>query len=102
MSFQKVARFSDLAENKITAIQTIRVPIILIRKGDQVYAMENLCSHAEIPLDKGKLEREEIICPMHGAVFNIVTGAALKLPATEPVEVFETRIAGDDVEVKFD
>ena len=49
----------------------------------------------EVPLAEGELDGDEIECPRHGARFNVCTGAALCMPATEPVECYEVKVEGD-------
>ena len=102
MSFIKVATLDQLPENQIVCVQTDVVPLVLIRRGAKVYALENTCSHAAVSFDDGHIEGDTLVCPMHGASFDIASGDALQLPATEAIEVFETRIVDDAIEVNLD
>jgi len=56
------------------------------------YAIEDVCTHDDGPLAEGELEGCQIICPRHGARFDIRTGEALTLPAYRPVESFPVRV----------
>ena len=66
------------------------------------YAIEDQCTHDGGPLGEGKLDGAtgQIVCPRHGARFDLRTGAALTLPAIEPVPVYEVRIEGGDILVE--
>lgn len=102
MSFHKVALFSDVKENAILAVNTRIGSIALTRVGGEILAFQNVCSHDENPLDDGRIEGMEVVCPRHGARFNIRTGAVVKMPATSDIEVYPVQISGDDVMVDLD
>ena len=70
-----------------------------MRIGERVYAIDDRCSHADYSLSEGDLyEKElELECPQHGSAFSLVTGEPSCFPATQPVNVYATRIDGDDV-----
>ena len=65
-----------------------------------LYAIEAVCTHDGGELDQGELDGCRIMCPRHGAYFDVTTGAALTLPAIVPVETFPVRVEGDDVYVE--
>jgi 3-phenylpropionate/trans-cinnamate dioxygenase ferredoxin subunit len=62
-----------------------------------IYAIEDVCTHDGGQLDQGTLEGHCIVCPRHGATFDVTTGAALTLPAVLPVQSYKVRVAGDDI-----
>ncbi|MCB1309894.1 MAG: non-heme iron oxygenase ferredoxin subunit [Leptospiraceae bacterium] len=102
MSFIKVAKTSDVSENRMTCVNTRHGRIALTRIGDELFAFENTCTHDDGSLDGGEIQGETVSCPRHGALFNIRTGAVERMPATEPIEVFEVRVSGEDIEIKID
>ncbi len=61
------------------------------------YAMDDTCTHEEASLSDGWLEGTEITCPLHGAIFDVTTGAALCLPATTPVRTYPVHVEGDGI-----
>lgn len=65
-------------------------------------AFRDLCSHQELPLSDGELEGEVITCAYHGAQFNVRTGEALCMPASEPVEIFEVKVENGEIFVAVD
>lgn len=77
-------------------------PVAVVRIDDDVYAIGDICSHAEVSLSGGEVysEEKEIECPQHGSVFNLETGEALTLPATQPVPVFDVTVADGVVTVR--
>ncbi len=73
--------------------------LAVYRSEGKFYAASDICSHEHEFLSEGWLEGCNIECPRHGAQFDLRTGEALSLPATEPIEVFALRIIGEDIEV---
>lgn len=64
-----------------------------------VFAVENRCSHATARLDGGEIDGCHIVCPLHGARFDIRDGTCAGPPASQPIRSFPARINGEDVEV---
>ena len=67
------------------------VPIVVVRCGPQIYAVEDRCTHDGEPLGEAEVESCEIVCPRHGARFCLKTGEALTPPAYEPLRTFNVR-----------
>ena len=80
------------------------VAIALVRIDDDVYAIGDTCSHAQVSLSEGEVwcDEREIECPQHGSTFSLLTGEPHTLPATQPVPVFAAVIDGDTVTVTND
>ncbi len=88
---------SELVEGKPLAVEVDGTEVALVRKGDEVFAIRDECSHAAIALSEGDVEGCDIECWLHGSTFSLRTGEALNLPATEPVPVYPVTVEGDDV-----
>lgn len=73
--------------------------ILVCNVGGNFYVIEDVCTHDGAPLDQGHLEGKCIVCPRHGATFDVETGEALTLPALIPVMTFHSRVDGDDIVV---
>jgi 3-phenylpropionate/trans-cinnamate dioxygenase ferredoxin subunit len=73
--------------------------IVVCRSKHGVHALDNICTHAFARLSEGRLRGTRLICPLHGAAFDIRDGRALGAPADEPLAVFPASIAGDRIEV---
>jgi 3-phenylpropionate/trans-cinnamate dioxygenase ferredoxin subunit len=72
-------------------------PVLLCNVDGEIYAIEDECTHDGGPLDQGQLEGCRIMCPRHGAYFDVATGAALTLPAIIPVQTYRVHVEGDDI-----
>ena len=78
------------------------VPIIVFNLDGEYFAIEDVCTHDYSSLDDGELDGDEIICPRHGARFNVRTGEALTAPAYEAIATFPVRVHKGSVQVKDD
>lgn len=68
----------------------------------EYHAIEAICTHEYAVLTEGAVEGEEIVCPRHGARFNIKSGEALTPPAYEPVPTFPVRVENGTVQIRDD
>ncbi len=97
--FTVVGAFADLAEGP-NFVETAGQPILLVRQGEAVRAIGDVCSHAGGPLHEGTLERGVVTCPWHGSRFRVADGSVSRSPATFPQPAYEVRIAGGRIEVR--
>lgn len=97
--FVKVAHVDDIPRDGVRAFVHAGQRIAIYHVGDSFYATSDICSHEYAELSEGFLEPEDctIECPLHGSRFDIRSGAALTLPAYEPVAVYPVQIDGQDV-----
>lgn len=79
----------------------LAVAIVRTKKGE-IRAIDDKCSHGEISLSEGFVDEETIECWAHGAKFSLETGAALTLPAFEPVAVYEVLVDNGDIFLEID
>jgi 3-phenylpropionate/trans-cinnamate dioxygenase ferredoxin subunit len=97
MTFERVCAVSDVAAGSALRVELDDVDVAVVRDGDDWYAVEDVCSHATIPLSEGDVEGCEIECWLHGSRFDLRTGKPSGPPATEPVAVYAVQVDGDDV-----
>lgn len=91
--FEKVAAVDELEPGKRLSVFVDDVPVLLIQKDDGCYAaIEDVCSHDGQPLTDGPIEDGAITCERHGARFDLKTGNALCMPATEGIPVYDIRV----------
>jgi nitrite reductase/ring-hydroxylating ferredoxin subunit len=95
-----VADFEDTEGGKLVEVGGHSLAVFAV--GTIYYAIDNTCTHRGGPLAEGMLVGEEVICPWHGAHFNVKTGAVRSPPAQEGVKSFPVRIVGNDVEVEIE
>lgn len=98
-SFTIAARADEVPAGTKKLVEVNGQSILLCHTRDKVFAVRNLCSHAYEALADGRMKNGWIACPVHGARFDLETGAAMNPPATMPIDTFEVRIAGDCIEV---
>lgn len=95
----KVVKISEFPEGERIFFEVESHPIVLFKVNGEYLATGDLCSHDAGPIGDGELDGEEIVCPRHGARFDIHTGKALTLPAVVGIPVYPIRIIDDFIEI---
>lgn len=72
----------------------------LFKIGSEYYAVDAYCSHQRASMIHGDLDGYELICPVHGARFDVRTGKHLSLPAVRPIRRYNLRVQGSDIEIE--
>jgi len=90
-------QFSELVAGRPVAVDVDGKSACVARVGDEVFAISNICTHSYAELSDGEIKDYKIECWLHGADFDLRTGEALTLPATEAVETFHVERVGDEV-----
>jgi 3-phenylpropionate/trans-cinnamate dioxygenase ferredoxin subunit len=93
--------FSELADSKPVKIEKDGKSICVTRIGDEVFAVDDTCSHAEASLSEGDVIDHKIECWLHGAEFDLRTGEALTPPAVAPLKKYSVSVDGDSVTVEM-
>jgi 3-phenylpropionate/trans-cinnamate dioxygenase ferredoxin component len=97
MALQKVCRKSELGPGEVRRIDN--PPIAVFNVEGALFAISDVCTHAEASLSEGRVEGQTVECPLHGACFDLRTGEALTPPAFEPVQTFAVVVQDDEVYV---
>ncbi|MBV6697512.1 bifunctional 3-phenylpropionate/cinnamic acid dioxygenase ferredoxin subunit [Kitasatospora sp. NPDC004669] len=97
MTFLRACALSDLQEDVPKRVDLNGVPVSVVRTDEGVFAINDICSHANVSLSEGEVEDCMIECWLHGSSFDLRTGKPSGLPATKPVAVYPVKIEGDDV-----
>jgi 3-phenylpropionate/trans-cinnamate dioxygenase ferredoxin component len=100
MALVTVARLSDLVPRKGKCVQANGKRLALFLVDGTCYAIDDSCTHRTTPLSDGQCWGTEVICPLHGARFDLATGAAKSPPAKTGVKSYPVQIEGDEVKVE--
>ena len=97
--FIPIAEPEDLPSGERLFLEIDGQPIVVFNIAGSYYAIADLCSHDNGPVGEGELEKFEVICPRHGARFDIRDGKVLALPAVEDIPAYPVRIEGGKIEI---
>src|ERR1700742_3995648 len=88
-----IASAESIPDSASLSVDVDGLALLVVRCGDDLYAVEDRCTHDGEPLEGAEVEACQIICPRHGAQFCVRTGEALTPPAYEPLRTFKVRVA---------
>jgi 3-phenylpropionate/trans-cinnamate dioxygenase ferredoxin subunit len=92
---------SELQQGKPVKVEKNGKTICVTRVGDEVFAVDDTCSHSDASLAEGDVTDFKIECWMHGAEFDLRTGEALTPPAVAPLHTYGVHVDGDSVTVEI-
>ena len=98
--FIKVGDVSEILPGNAKQIDAGGRTIALFNLKGQFYAIDNSCTHVGGSLASGEIIDDDVICPLHGARFNIPTGKVLGPPARENISTYNIRIEDDNIEIE--
>jgi len=98
----KAARVEELPPGSRRVVDVDGVAVAVFNVGGDYCAIEDICSHDGGELASGEQQGEEIVCPRHGARFNLRSGAVTAPPAYSALAVFPIRVVAGWVEVRDD
>jgi 3-phenylpropionate/trans-cinnamate dioxygenase ferredoxin subunit len=99
LEYIPIGSVEELNEGERLFIEIDGKPIMVINLHGEYFAIRDVCSHDDGPVGEGNLEGYEIICPRHGARFDIRTGKVIALPAFVDIPAYPIRIVGDQIEI---
>src|SRR5262249_23223066 len=99
MAFTKVATLQEVPPGSAKRVTVNGRPVGLFNVGGTVSALEDVCPHRGAPLSEGFCEGTEVVCPLHGAAFDLATGSHLSPPATRGVTAYRVQVVGDEIQV---
>lgn len=100
--FVAAAELEAVTENRVLCVEVEGVRLVLCRVDNGVYAVENQCSHADATFDKGRVRRHKLLCPLHGAIFDVRDGSVLSAPAFKPIKSYPVQVEEGQVYVRID
>ncbi len=99
--FVKVAKSDEIDPGQCKLVEIEGRRIALFNVEGSFYAIDDTCTHRGGPLSEGVLNGQEVTCPWHGAVFNVMTAEVLRPPAPRGVARYNVRLAAADIEVEI-
>jgi len=130
-NWKEVATLDEVPPGQMKRVEVESNELLIVNYEGKIYAIEDRCGHQKAPLSRGILSRTHVTCPLHGATFDVTTGANVSAPVygpmpgweklpkeftevasktmeiiskikTESIKKFETRIDGDKIQVLLD
>ena len=97
IEFVQVASLDELRDEGRLLFEIDGLPMALFIIADEIFAIADVCSHDDGPLAEGEIEGHEVICPRHGAHFDLRSGKAMSLPAVVDIPAYPIRLDGEDI-----
>jgi 3-phenylpropionate/trans-cinnamate dioxygenase ferredoxin component len=97
--FVRVMTVSGLPPGAKRAVDVNGRSVLICNSNERLYAVSNICSHAQEKLECGRMSRGWIVCPVHGARFDLATGRAMNPPTKEPIAAYQIRAVDGWIEV---
>lgn len=98
--FVKVGRADEIAPGEKQIYEVGGIEVVVVNLDGEYFCVEDVCTHDGGPLGYGELRDGELVCPRHGARFDVRTGDALSLPAFEPVATYEVKVENGDLYIE--
>ncbi|MGH9070861.1 MAG: Rieske 2Fe-2S domain-containing protein [Acidimicrobiales bacterium] len=95
-----VAALAELVSDKPVRVEASGVPVVVIRQGEEVYALSATCVHAGGPLDEGEVVDGCLRCPWHASAFRLSDGMVTRGPAAIDQPAWQVRVEGERVQVR--
>jgi len=101
LQYIKVCSIKDIQSGERLFFTVGEESLVLLNIDNKFFALADKCSHDDGPLGDGQVDNCEIICPRHGAKFQLSTGKATKMPAIIDIPAFPVKIVNDQILVGF-
>jgi 3-phenylpropionate/trans-cinnamate dioxygenase ferredoxin subunit len=92
VSFERACSLDEFRDGEAIGATVGDQDVAVAKDGDEIFAVENICSHAAVALSEGEVEGCTVECWLHGSRFDLRTGKPTGLPATEPVATFPVEV----------
>ena len=101
MEFHRAITAAELGEGRSVAVEIAGRSVLLVKSDDKVYVLDNLCPHAGSRLDKGRIVKGAVACPLHGARFDLATGQCRtpQIGDVGPIVTHTVRLVDNQIEV---
>lgn len=99
VEFIAIANIEDLPDGERLYVEIDDQNLVVFNIAGEIFAIGDVCSHDDGPLGEGEIEDYDVICPRHGARFDIRSGQVNSLPAVIDIPAYPVRVSGDQIEV---
>lgn len=99
--FLTAAKTADVPDGGKLCLEVDDRFVVIVHLDGEYFCVDDVCTHDGGPLGDGELEEGCLVCPRHGAKFDVRTGAAVEMPATEPTARHEVKVEGDEILVRL-
>lgn len=99
-NFIPILAEAELRENELRRADAMGMAVLLVRRGQRIYAIAETCAHLGGPLSGGELEQATVRCPWHGSRFSLEDGRVLEGPSVHAQPVLEVRVRDGQIEVR--
>lgn len=99
IKFYHIAKLADLANGEQLYVEIGDLELVVFNIAGEIFAIGDVCSHDGAPLGEGEIEGFEVVCPRHGARFDIQTGKVTALPAVEDIPAYPVQVVDGQIEV---
>jgi len=100
IGYTYVSDISDIEVGRSISVNVEGKKVLICNTDEGFFAVEDMCTHALIPLCGGLIQGTLISCPLHGAVFDLKTGEVMAPPAFEDLKTFNLKIEGTSISVQ--
>ncbi len=97
--FVEIAPASDLPQNERMFVDIDTFHLVVFNIAGQLFCISDVCSHDNGPVGEGELEDYEVICPRHGAHFDVRNGKVRSLPAIVDIPAYPVRVVDGSIQV---
>jgi 3-phenylpropionate/trans-cinnamate dioxygenase ferredoxin subunit len=97
--YYEIATIEDIPNGERIFLEIGANQIVVFNLGGNYYAIGDVCTHDDGPLGDGELDGYEVICPRHGARFDVRNGKAIALPAVVPTPSYPVRVVDGKIEI---
>jgi len=99
IEYVEIAPTDQIPDGERLFIEVAGKSIVLLKIAGKLFAIGDVCTHDNGPVGNGEIEKNEIICPRHGARFDIRSGKATSLPAVVDIPAYPVRVMNGKVEI---
>jgi 3-phenylpropionate/trans-cinnamate dioxygenase ferredoxin subunit len=100
-SFVPVMTLAEIPQGSMQAKVLEGREIVICHTREGLYALDNICTHAHARMCEGRLRATRLVCPLHGASFDIRDGRVLGPPAVAPLPTYPIRVVDGMIEVSL-